>query len=196
MKMKLTLASASPRRRELLEMLGVFDLTILPANGEARWPAGVPEAEAVMYIAAEKAKDAAARAEKDALVLAADTIVSLDGRVLGKPKTQEDAFQMLRSLSGRQHTVYTGMALRQGDRAMTDHAAAKVWFRELTDAEIHAYIATGSPMDKAGAYGAQDMAALFVEKIEGEFYTVVGLPMCRLGQMLQRFGVSIGYDHA
>lgn len=191
MKTKLTLASASPRRRELLEMLGVFDLTILPAKSEADYPSGVPEAEAVMYIAGEKAKDTASRAPKGSLVLAADTIVSLDGTILEKPKDREDAFRMLRTLSGRKHTVYTGMALMQDGRLHTDCASSDVWFRELTDAEIRAYIGTGSPLDKAGAYGAQDMAALFVERIDGEFYTVVGLPICRLGQMLRDFGVNI-----
>ena len=191
MKKKLTLASASPRRRELLEMLGVFELEILPAKSEADYPADVPEAEAVMYIAGEKAKDTASRAPAGSLVLAADTIVSLDGVILEKPKDRDDAFRMLRTLSGRKHMVYTGMALMQDGRFHTDYAAADVWFRELSDTEIWAYIDTGSPLDKAGAYGAQDMAALFVERIDGEFYTVVGLPLCRLGQMLRDFGVEL-----
>ncbi len=147
------------------------------------------------YIAGEKARDAAGRSPAGSLVLAADTVVALDGRILGKPGDREDAFRMLRSLSGRMHTVYTGMALRQGERSMTDCAEARVWFRELSDGEIRDYVDTGSPLDKAGAYGAQDMAALFVERIEGEFYTVVGLPLCRLGQMLRAFGVSIPGSH-
>ena len=172
-------------------MLGVIELTVMPAAGEAPVPEGTPVAEAVQAIAAGKAADAARRAGPEALVLGADTVVCLDGRVLGKPKDEKDAFRMLRALSGRKHTVYTGMALRQGERLMTDHASADVWFRELTDGEISAYIATGSPMDKAGAYGAQDMAALFVERIDGEFYTVVGLPLCRLGQMLKAFGTEL-----
>ncbi len=172
-------------------MLGLFDLTILPAAGEAPVPPGTPAREAVQRIAAGKALDVAGKAGEDSLILAADTVVVLEGRVLGKPRDEEDAFCMLRSLSGKKHTVYTGMALRRGEKAMTDYAAADVRFRELTDAEIRAYIATGSPMDKAGAYGAQDMAALFVERIEGEFYTVVGLPICRLGRMMHEFGVEI-----
>ena len=191
MKKKLTLASASPRRRELLEMLGLFELDIIPAKSEAEYPKNVPEAEAVQFIAGEKAKDTASRAPKGSLVLAADTIVSLDGVILEKPKDRDDAFRMLRTLSGRKHTVYTGMALMQDGRFQTDYASADVWFRELRDAEIWAYIDTGSPLDKAGAYGAQDMAALFVERIDGEFYTVVGLPICRLGKLLKDFGVNI-----
>ena len=172
-------------------MLGTFELTVMPAAGEAPVPEGMPVAEAVQAIAAGKAADAARRAGPEALVLGADTVVCLEGRVLGKPRDENDAFRMLRALSGRKHTVYTGMALRQGERLATDYAAADVWFRELTDGEISAYIATGSPMDKAGAYGAQDMAALFVERIDGEFYTVVGLPLCRLGQMLKAFGTEL-----
>ncbi len=172
-------------------MLGVFDLTILPAAGEAPVPPGTPAWEAVQHIAAGKALDVARQVSPDSLILAADTVVVLDGKVLGKPRDEEDAFRMLRALSGKKHTVYTGMALRQGERSMTDYASADVWFRELTDGEIRAYIATGSPLDKAGAYGAQDMAALFVERIEGEFYTVVGLPICRLGRMMHAFGTEI-----
>ena len=172
-------------------MLGLFDLTILPAAGEAPVSAGTPVWEAVQHIAAGKALDASRRAGPESLILAADTVVALEGEVLGKPRDEEDAFRMLRALSGRKHTVYTGMALRRGDRSMTDYASADVWFRELTDREIRAYIATGSPMDKAGAYGAQDMAALFVERIDGEFYTVVGLPICRLGRMMHAFGTEI-----
>ncbi len=172
-------------------MLGLFELTILPAAGEAPVPPGTPVHEAVQHIAAGKALDAARRAEAGSLILAADTVVALDGRVLGKPRDEEEAMGMLRTLSGRKHTVYTGMALYRDGRQMTDCASADVWFRELTDREIRAYVATGSPMDKAGSYGAQDMAALFVERIDGEFYTVVGLPICRLGQMLRAFGTDI-----
>jgi septum formation protein len=176
-------------------MLGSFDLTILPAEGEAAFPADRSVPEAVMYVAGEKARDAAGRAPAGSLVLAADTVVALEGTILGKPRDRGDAFRMLRTLSGRMHTVYTGMALRQGERSLTDCAEAKVWFRELSDGEIWDYVDTGSPLDKAGSYGAQDMAALFVERIDGEFYTVVGLPLCRLGQMLRRFGTDIPGCH-
>ena len=172
-------------------MLGVFDFTIIPARWEAGYPEGMEVPEAVRYIARMKAEDCALRAPEDALILAADTVVSVDGRILEKPENEEDARRMLRLLSGRQHRVYTGLALKQGQRVLCDCAQADVWFKPLSEAEISAYIATGMPMDKAGAYGAQDMAALFVERIDGEFYTVVGLPMCQLGKLLDRFGVSI-----
>ena len=190
-KTKLVLASASPRRRDLLEMLGLFDLTVLPAGGEAPLDTRLPIPEAVARVALSKARDSALRASKDSLVLGADTVVCLEGRLLGKPRDAEEASAMLHALSGRKHTVYTGMALIQGERELTDTAAADVWFRPMEDAEIEAYIATGSPLDKAGAYGAQDMAALFVERIEGEFYTVVGLPMCGLGKLLAAFGIRL-----
>lgn len=185
------MASASPRRRELLDRLGLFDLTVLPARSEADYPAALPPAAAVTEIARCKAADVAARVGAALPVLAADTVVSLDGRILEKPVDEADAFRMLRALSGRSHTVYTGMALRQGERELCDCASAEVRFRSLSDAEIRAYIATGGPMDKAGAYGAQDLAALFVERIEGEFYTVVGLPLCRLGRLLHEFGLPV-----
>ncbi len=190
-KTKLVLASASPRRLDLLEMLGLFDITVLPAAGEAPLDPRLSVPEAVAQVALSKARDSAARAPEGALVLGADTVVALDGRILGKPRDEADAFAMLRTLSGRQHTVYTGMALKQGERELWDTAEARVWFRPMEDREIRAYIATGSPMDKAGAYGAQDLAALFVERIEGEFYTVVGLPMCGLGKLLAAFGIRL-----
>ena len=190
-KTKLVLASASPRRLDLLEMLGLFDITVLPAAGEAPLDPRLSVPEAVAQVALSKARDSAARAPEGALVLGADTVVALDGRILGKPRDEADAFAMLRALSGRQHTVYTGMALKQGERELWDTAEARVWFRPMEDREIRAYIATGSPMDKAGAYGAQDLAALFVERIEGEFYTVVGLPMCGLGKLLAAFGIRL-----
>ena len=190
-KTKLVLASASPRRLDLLEMLGLFDLTVLPAEGEAPIDPELPVPEAVARVALSKARDSARRAPQDSLVLGADTVVCLDGRLLGKPHSAEEASAMLHALSGRKHTVYTGMALVRGERELWDTAAADVWFRTMEDREIEAYIATGSPMDKAGAYGAQDLAALFVERIEGEFYTVVGLPMCGLGKLLAAFGIRL-----
>lgn len=190
-KTELILASASPRRRDLLEMLGLFDLTILPAYGEAPLDPRLPVSEAVARVALSKARDSASRAPKGSLILGADTIVCLEGKILGKPKNAAEASAMLHALSGKKHTVYTGMALIQDDRELCDTAAADVWFRPMEEVEIDAYIATGSPLDKAGAYGAQDLAALFVERIEGEFYTVVGLPMCGLGKLLAAFGIRL-----
>ena len=172
-------------------MLGLFDLTVIPARTEAPLDPSLPVPEAVARVALSKARDTAARAPEGSLVLGADTVVSLGDRILGKPRDRAEASAMLHALSGRKHTVYTGMALVQGSREIRDTAAADIWFRPMEDREIDAYIATGSPLDKAGAYGAQDMAALFVERIEGEFFTVVGLPMCGLGKLLAAFGIRL-----
>ena len=124
------------------------------------------------------------------LIIAADTVVALDGRILGKPADGPDAFAMLSALSGRRHQVYTGLTVVCGAQRLTEHEVTAVTFRSLSSAEICAYIATGEPMDKAGAYGIQGRGALFVEGIEGDYYNVMGLPVCRLGRILARLGVD------
>ena len=167
------LASASPRRRDLLARLGLH-ANVRPTDTDETWPGGAPGA-AVEAIALRKAR--AVRAP-GALVLGADTVVVLNGDVLGKPPTPDAARATLRRLSGRTHTVYTGLALVHDGRTATDHRATRVTFADLSDAEIAAYVATGSPLDKAGAYGIQDDAgALFVEAVDGDYPTVVGLPL-------------------
>lgn len=191
MQEKFVLASASPRRRELLNMIGIKNFIIIPATHEEPYPRGMSEGDAVEYISMKKAESSAEKADADSVILAADTVVSLDGHILEKPSDAEDARRMLRSLSGRKHTVYTGVAVIKGSVRRCAHSATHVWFKPLSDAEIDAYIATGQPLDKAGAYGAQDMAALFVERVEGEFWNVVGLPVCHLGKLLSEMGVSV-----
>lgn len=191
--MGIILASASPRRRELLEMLGVKNLKILPADTDETVTAMSPEAE-VQAIALEKAKAVAAKSTASDVVIAADTLVYLEGRALAKPADDNDAFRMLRQLSGTRHTVFTGVALVQGTRELTFAEKTDVYFRKLTDAEIHAYIKTGEPMDKAGAYGAQGRAAVFIERIDGDFFNVVGLPLCRLVVMLRCFGIDLAAE--
>ena len=171
-------------------MLGLRELEILPVAGEPAIPAGEAPEAAVLRVAAWKAETASAL-RPDALVLAADTVVALDGQVLGKPADAADAARMLRALSGREHAVYTGVALREGARALCRAACTRVRFRDLTEAEIAAYIATGEPMDKAGAYGAQGRGSLLVERIDGDFFNVVGLPLCLLGKLLREFGIDL-----
>ncbi len=188
--MRIILASASPRRKELLEMLGVELYRIEPAKGPEALPAETDPAEIVRYLALQKAEEIFQR-YPDALVLGADTIVWLDGRILGKPKDEEEAETMLHSLSGRCHEVYTGVALLDRRGALCAAEQSRVTFRKLGDREIRNYIRSGEPMDKAGAYGAQGKAALFVERIEGDFFNVMGLPICLLGQMLAEKGVYI-----
>jgi MAF protein len=172
-------------------MLGVRDLRILPAKGEEKAPAGLTPDDLVRALAAHKAREIAAQAAPEDVVVAADTIVWFDGRVYGKPHTEAEAAQMLRALSGNRHEVYTGVALIRSGRELLGAERSVVRFRELSDAEIAAYIATGEPMDKAGAYGIQGKASLFVEGIEGDFFNVMGLPLCRLGRMLNELGVQL-----
>ena len=189
--MRIILASASPRRRELLEkMLRVHDLEILPANVEEHMPEDVPPDELVMALSRQKAA-AAAKENPDAAVIGADTVVVLDGAVLGKPKDVGDAKRMLRALSGRRHTVYTGVTVLRGGTALCRAERTEVRFRPLDEAEIERYVATGEPLDKAGSYGIQGLGSLFVERIEGDFFNVMGLPLCLLGEMLKELGVTL-----
>lgn len=189
--MQIILASASPRRKALLEMLGTENLLVIPAQGEEIVPEGLTPEEAVICLAETKAGEVAATRPRTDVVIGADTIVVLDGRIFGKPATEAEAFQMLRTLSGRTHMVYTGVSVMRGEERRSHAEASSVTFREMTDEEIRAYIATRDPMDKAGAYGIQGKACLFVERIDGDFYNVMGLPLCRLGKMLGELGVRL-----
>ena len=184
---KLILASCSPRRSELLTSAGIPFETVSPDVDES---CDLPAGEAVAVLSARKAR-AVGRLYPGRRVLAADTLVAVDGRPLGKPADAEDAVRMLRLLSGRTHEVYTGLCLRDKDGCVTEAERTSVRFRTLTDGEIRRYIQTSEPMDKAGAYGIQGKAALFVEAIEGDYYNVVGLPLCRLGRMLAGKGVPV-----
>ena len=195
--MRTVLASASPRRRELLEMLGAKNLVVLPAKGEESPPEHTSPDRIVEALALSKAREVAQiwdekeeHAEDD-VIIAADTIVWHCSRVFGKPHSREDAFAMLRSLSGNTHEVYTGVAVLRNGQEVIGYERSAVTFRELSDREIWAYIDTGEPMDKAGAYGAQGIGALFVRGIEGDFFNVMGLPLCRLGEMLKQTGVQL-----
>ncbi len=189
--MNVVLASASPRRRELMEMLGVMNLKILTARGEEIPPEYASGPELVEALALAKAREVAASCSAEDIVIGADTIVWVDGQPFGKPHSEEEAARMLRRLSGDCHTVYTGVAVLHGGAESVEHEESRVWFRELSEKEITRYIATGEPMDKAGAYGAQGRGALFVRAIEGDFFNVMGLPLCRLGQMLKKQGVEL-----
>ena len=187
---KIILASQSPRRRELLSRMGITHFDVLPAQGEEHIDHSLPAGLLVEALARQKAAEIAACAPPDAVIIAADTVVALDNEILGKPHTAQEAAEMLQKLSGRQHTVYTWVAVRQNDTELVEREAAQVHFRPLSPQEIRAYIATGEPMDKAGAYGVQGYGCLFVEGIVGDYYNVMGLPVCRLGRMLRQFGVD------
>ena len=179
--MELVLASQSPRRKELLTLLGrSFRVQVASVDETME---NLPIEQAVARLSYRKA--AAVGAEADQVVIGADTVVVLDGQVLGKPRDAEDAIRMLKSLSGKTHQVMTGVCLLKGERVLTHTEVTEVTFRPLTDREIHNYVATKEPMDKAGAYGIQGAAARFVEGIRGDYFNVVGLPVCRLGLMLE-----------
>ena len=189
--MKIVLASGSPRRKELLEMLGVKDMKIIPAVGEESAPDGLSPDELVKVLSAGKAREVAAGCAADETVIAADTIVWVNDRVFGKPHSRAEAVSMLETLSGNTHQVYTGVTIIRGDRELSRSEMSKVTFRTLLPEEIEAYVDSGEPMDKAGAYGAQGKASLFVRGIEGDFFNVMGLPLCTMGQMLGELGISL-----
>ncbi len=184
---ELVLASKSPRRTEILSFAGVPHL-IYPSSVEEKTMEGMPE-DIVIHWAQAKAADVAFKFP-DHPVLGADTMVFRDGVLLGKPKDKEQAFDMVRSLSGRWHTVYGGVALMWQSRGLsfTFAEATKVKFRNLPDSEIRAYIATGEPMDKAGSYGIQGQGCVLIEKVEGCYFNVMGLPVSRF---LHRFKDSL-----
>lgn len=188
--MDIILASQSPRRRQLLEQMGFTDFIVRPAQGEELADPSLDPGALVEALSRQKALEISAAAKGDDLIIAADTVVAVDGQVLGKPHSTQQAHEMLSALSGREHTVYTGVTVCRGDHLLTQHEATAVRFRPLTDQEIDAYIATGEPMDKAGSYGIQGRGALLVEGISGDYFNVVGLPVCRLGRMLTQFGVD------
>ena len=189
--MSIILASNSPRRRELLAQIGIRDFQILSPDVDETVEPGLSPARMVEALSLRKAQAAAGRAGADDLIIAADTVVALDGRVLGKPQDQGEAFAMLSALSGREHRVYTGVTVLGGGQAATEHEETAVAFRALSPEEIRDYIATGEPMDKAGAYGIQGVGALLVQGIRGDYCNVVGLPLFRLGRMLSGFRVKL-----
>jgi septum formation protein len=178
----LLLASASPRRAELLAAAGISFETLAVDLDEAVLPGEAPEAH-VRRLAEAKARAALAR-RASALVLGADTVVVLDGRILGKPRDAGDARAMLEALAGRDHQVLTGVALVSAEASAFEVAHTRVWFAPMTAPEIDDYIRSGEPMDKAGAYGIQGLASRYVERIEGSYTNVVGLPVALVVRML------------
>ena len=180
--MQLILASQSPRRKELMGFFRV-PFIIRVADIDETMDPGKPACEEVARVS--RAKALAVKHDPEDVVIAADTIVVCNGQVLGKPIDENDAYRMLRLLSGRDHQVMTGLTVLRGDKCVTCTEITDIHFRELTDKEIRAYIATKEPMDKAGSYGIQGGAALFAEKMNGDYYNVMGLPVCRLGQILK-----------
>ncbi len=181
--MQLVLASQSPRRKELLGLLG-RDFITLPVDADETIPPGTPPAEAVEMLAQRKARMAASQRPGD-LIVAADTVVAIDGMILGKPHSAQEAAAMLKRLSGRLHSVYTGVCVRYGEKERSFVAHTQVEFYPMEEGEIRWYLETGEPFDKAGAYGIQGYGAVFVKGIIGDYYNVMGLPIARLRRELE-----------
>lgn len=187
--LQIILASASPRRRELLGQLGLA-FTVHAANVDERVSEPPGPALLVEHLATIKAA-AVAKTYPEHLVIGADTVVVIDGEILGKPVDRAHAIAMLRRLQGREHQVFTGIALLQGERSVVAHEETIVRFRPLSDEQIERYVDSGDPMDKAGSYGIQGRAGAMIEGIRGDYFNVVGLPLCRLVQLLSSFGVTV-----
>ncbi len=187
---KIVLASGSPRRQELLQRIGITNFDVRVPETDESYPQGLTPTQTVEYISREKADAAIALCTDDEIVITADTMVFLDDQRLGKPADEADALRMLSALQGRSHTVCTGVTVRQGKTVLTESESTKVYFRPASEAELKGYIRTGEPMDKAGAYGVQGLGALLVERLDGDFFNVMGLPVLRLSRMLGKFGVQ------
>jgi len=189
--MKIILASTSPRRLELLRGLGLKVKVVSSRVKESKFNIKNPE-KLVKTLALTKAQEVARRT-KEGLIIGADTIVVLKGKILGKPEGEEEARAMLRELSGKTHEVLTGLAIidASSGKTMVDFVRTNVKFRKLTEEEIASYVASDKPFDKAGAYAIQEKAGLFVEKIDGCYFNVVGLPLAKLAEMLRGYGVTL-----
>ena len=178
------LASASPRRKEILELADLkFD--VMPSDAQEITTQTAPN-EVVMELASLKAKDIYKKSEKQSMIVGADTVVAYQGQILGKPTDEADAKRMLTMLSGQTHEVYTGVCVIEDGKTKTFYEETKVTFYEISDEQIDHYIKTGEPMDKAGSYGIQGKAAVFIKGIEGDYYNVVGFPIARFLQEITK----------
>ena len=178
------LASASPRRKEILELADLkFD--VMPSDAQEITTKTAPN-EVVMELASLKAKDIYKKSEKQSMIVGADTVVAYQGQILGKPTDEADAKRMLTMLSGQTHEVYTGVCVIEDGKTKTFYEETKVTFYEISDEQVDHYIKTGEPMDKAGSYGIQGKAAVFIKGIEGDYYNVVGFPIARFLQEITK----------
>lgn len=188
--MNIVLASKSPRRKELLGLLDL-DFQIITADIDETMDPSLPVTDEVARISYEKALAVAKGLTPDTVIISADTIVELGGKLMGKPHNAREAEQMLGSLSGKSHNVHTAVTVLKSDKHETRVVTTAVTFRDISDEEITAYIKTNEPMDKAGAYGIQGRASKFVSEIRGDYFNVVGLPVCELCLMLKKFDINI-----
>ena len=189
--MHIVLASGSPRRQELLRRIGITEFGVVVPDADESCPAGLTARETVAHIARSKAEAARPLTAPEDVVITADTMVFVGDERLGKPRDGDDALRMLTRLAGNRHTVCTGVTVRQGERLNCFTVSTDVYFRPATERELRAYIASGEPMDKAGAYGVQGLGALLVERIDGDFFNVMGLPLLPLARALKEFGIEL-----
>ena len=187
--MKIILASKSPRRKEILENLG-FKFDIITADTDESSDVTDPES-LVQILAVRKGKAVADNhSENDTLIISCDTVVCCDGKILGKPRNEDDAKQMLRSLSGRSHTVLSGLALFYNGKTISGVDKTEVYFATMPESFIDSYVASGDPMDKAGSYAVQGKTSLYIDKIDGCYFNVVGLPVRLLAKLLNNLGID------
>lgn len=187
--MRVVLASASPRRKEILSMV-CSNFEIRVSNADEKYDKDTPHCDVPSLLAKIKAE--AVPLYGDEIIIGCDTVVICDNEIMGKPRDRADAIRMLTAYSGREHLVVSGIALRTKDKLYTESVVSRVYMRELSLSEIEKYVDTAKPYDKAGAYGIQEMAGAFVSRIDGDFYNIVGLPLCRLTELLRdEFGVLL-----
>ena len=188
--MKIILASKSPRRVEILHNIGA-EFEIIPADVDESVEDGMSVSDAVMEISKRKALCVLEK-HNDAFIISADTVVTFDGKIIGKPKDEDHAFHILKSLSDRSHAVLTGFTLCTKDKVYCSYISTEVDFRKLSDDEVYRYIKSGEPMDKAGAYGIQEKGSVFVTGIRGDYFNVMGLPICEITEIAKKeFGINL-----
>ena len=187
---RLILASKSPRRDEILDLAG-YAHEVIVSDADESLEDGISALDAVREISIRKAEAVLSETDGDRVIVAADTVVENDGEIYGKPKDEDDARRMLERMSGGHHFVHTGITVTDGDRTVSETVTTEVFMRELSQHEIDGYIASRAPFDKAGAYGIQGAAGAFVEKLIGDYFNVMGLPICRLSEILSEFGIGL-----
>ena len=188
---KIILASASPRRKEILKITGL-DFSVSAGNYEEDLNLPLKPRELARFLSRKKA-EAVTHRHRDALIIAADTFIVFQGRLLGKPRSSREAKKMLQMLNGKVHSVITGFTIMDSlsRKTLSSSVETKVYFKKLTDKEITEYVRSGEPIDKAGAYAVQGLGAVFIRKIDGDFFNVMGLPLCALAESLKKFGVHV-----
>ncbi len=187
---RLILASKSPRRDEILDLAG-YAHEVIVSDADESLPRGISASDAAREISRRKAEAVAAETSGDRVIIAADTVVENCGEIYGKPKDAADARRMLERMSGGRHLVHTGVTVTDGAKTVSETVTTEVFMREISPREIDGYIESGAPFDKAGAYGIQGAAGAFVDRLAGDYFNVMGLPLCRISEILSEFGIGL-----